>query len=264
MKTKLMILCLSLLLAACTPKENEEIFVKKIDHFMLTCKEPKELYGMLEHTFDLPVSWPYRNMGEFTSGGIEFGNCVLEAVDFKKAENIANIDGILGMAFEPAMKVSDIKDRLREKGFQEANIYSGHYWQNLVCNDLSTGGTVFFCEYQIPVSRPDKEPGGNLGIRYIEKVKIAYSDYTKALDLWRKLLVPHKETKEGFWEIEASPNIEIIKDDYDKFISFEVKVKSLEKARSFLSEKDLIGKDTGSSVYTDPQKTYGVLFEFTE
>ena len=261
MKSKLMILCLSLLLTACAPKESQEIFVKKIDHFMLTCKEPKELYNMLVYTFDLPISWSCRSMGTFTNGGVEFGNCVLEAIDFKIEEDIS---GIIGMAFEPAMKVSDIQDRLREKGFKETNLYSNQYWKNLICNDLSTVGTVFFCEYQIPVNRPEKEPGGNLGIRYVEKVKIAYSDYNKALDLWRKLLVPHKETKEGFWEIESSPNIEIIKSDYDRFISFEVKVKSLEKARSFLSEKDLIGEDTGSSVYTDPKKTYGVLFEFTE
>ena len=261
MKSKLMILCLSLLLTACAPKESQEIFVKKIDHFMLTCKKPKELYNMLVYTFDLPISWPYRSMGKFTSGGVEFGNCVLEAIDFKIEENIS---GIIGMAFEPAMKVSDIQDRLREKGFKETNLYSNQYWKNLICNDLSTGGTVFFCEYQIPVKKTEKEPGENLGIRYVEKVKIAYSDYNKALDLWRKLLVPHKETKEGFWEIESSPNIEIIKSDYDRFISFEVKVKSLEKVRSFLSEKDLIGEDTGSSVYTDPKKTYGVLFEFTE
>ena len=244
MKSKLMILCLSLLLTACAPKESQEIFVKKIDHFMLTCKEPKELYNMLVYTFDLPISWSYRSMGTF------------------KIEE--DISGIIGMAFEPAMKVSDIQDRLREKGFKETNLYSNQYWKNLICNDLSTGGTVFFCEYQIPVNRPEKEPGGNLGIRYVEKVKIAYSDYNKALDLWRKLLIPHKETKEGFWEIESSPNIEITKSDYDRFISFEVKVKSLEKVRSFLSEKDLIGEDTGSSVYTDPKKTYGVLFEFTE
>lgn len=261
MKSKLMILCLSLLLTACAPKESQEIFVKKIDHFMLTCKESKELYNMLVYTFDLPISWPYRSMGKFTSGGVEFGNCVLEAIDFKIEEDIS---GIIGMAFEPAMKVSDIQDRLREKGFKETNLYSNQYWKNLICNDLSTGGTVFFCEYQIPVKKTEKEPGGNLEIRYVEKVKIAYSDYNKALDLWRKLLVPHKETKEGLWEIESSPNIEIIKSDYDRFISFEVKVKSLEKARSFLSEKDLIGEDTGSSVYTDPKKTYGVLFEFTE
>lgn len=261
MKSKLMILCLSLLLTACAPKESQEIFVKKIDHFMLTCKEPKELYNMLVYTFDLPISWSYRSMGTFTSGGVEFGNCVLEAIDFKIEEDIS---GIIGMAFEPAMKVSDIQDRLREKGFKETNLYSNQYWKNLICNDLSTGGTVFFCEYQIPVKKTEKEPGGNLGLRYVEKVKIAYSDYNKALDLWRKLLVPHKETKEGFWEIESSPNIEIIKSDYDRFISFEVKVKSLEKVRSFLSEKDLIGEDTGSSVYTDPKKTYGVLFEFTD
>ena len=261
MKSKLMILCLSLLLTACAPKESQEIFVKKIDHFMLTCKEPKELYNMLVYTFDLPISWPYRSMDKFTSGGVEFGNCVLEAIDFKIEEDIS---GIIGMAFEPAMKVLDIQDRLREKGFKETNLYSNQYWKNLICNDLSTGGTVFFCEYQIPVKKTEKESGGNLGIRYVEKVKIAYSDYNKALDLWRKLLVPHKETKEGFWEIESSPNIEIIKSDYDRFISFEVKVKSLEKVRSFLSEKDLIGEDTGSSVYTDPKKTYGVLFNFTE
>jgi len=105
MKSKLMILCLSLLLTACAPKESQEIFVKKIDHFMLTCKEPKELYNMLVYTFDLPISWSYRSMGTFTSGGVEFGNCVLEAIDFKIEEDIS---GIIGMAFEPAMEVSDI------------------------------------------------------------------------------------------------------------------------------------------------------------
>jgi hypothetical protein len=46
--------------------------------------------------------------------------------------------------------------------------------------------------------------------------------------------------------------------------SLRIKVKSLEKVSDFLSTREMVGTKNEQRVITDPNKTFGILFEFFE
>jgi hypothetical protein len=112
--------------------------------------------------------------------------------------------------------------------------------------------------------RPEKIGGGPLGIEYVKELELRVKDKEKALQKWQNLLSPHLYSSDGSLAIGGGPRLCLVEADQDYIHSIKIKVKSLEKARKFLSTQGLLGKDKKFSVILNPDKTFGILFEILE
>jgi hypothetical protein len=55
-----------------------ELLVRQIDHIIIRSDEAEGLFRLFSEKLNLPVAWPYRSYGAFSSGGVGFGNVNIE------------------------------------------------------------------------------------------------------------------------------------------------------------------------------------------
>lgn len=255
--------------------------VKKIDHILLTPKDPKGLYDFLTRELKLPPAWDYRSYGEFASGAGFAGNVNLESALFED-ESIKTDSKITGIAFEPAaetgkiileLDAAKIPHQEPQPFFQGTGENKQKAWTTMGLTDLLPGTIIFTCEYHYPKEAFDgykkmvqdaleKSQGGPAGIEYVSEILLLVKDKPGALKKWQKFLAPSNE-KNGCFKIGNGPAIRIAESEKNCVRSIKFKVKSLEKARQFLKSKKILGSEKKDTVSTDPAKTFDILFEFS-
>src|SRR5688572_10906890 len=75
--------------------------VQYIDHIMIRCDEPAELFAFFSQTLQLPIAWPLADRGGVVSGGIGFGNVNIEAIKFPRQINNPTPTHLVGLALKP-------------------------------------------------------------------------------------------------------------------------------------------------------------------
>src|SRR4051794_40292921 len=89
--------------------------VRQIDHIMIETSEPVTLIELFSKTLGLPVAWPLKSYGPFTSGAVYAGNVNLEFIRFdtsrfgRPIDAMSRIDGarLTGIALEPQKSTAD-------------------------------------------------------------------------------------------------------------------------------------------------------------
>lgn len=244
---------------SCKQAHNIEI-VNRIDHFMLVSKNPKECYAFLTETCKLPIAWPYVDVGKYRSGGVYLGNCVFEVVEF----NRNSIFGIRGIAFTPSMKIEKVQEILKIRGINETTIDYQRYWTSLGVDNLISDALVFFCEYRKSVRYPKNSIGNLYGIKEVNKVFINTSNFTSSHKVWKKILTKHREIKKGLWKIKGSPFIELVAGTSDNIESLQLRVNDIKKIKALLLQNGMLDSEEMGIVKTDPEKSFGIVFEFIE
>jgi hypothetical protein len=260
--------------------------VEQIDHILLAPDNPRGLFDFFTQDLKLPVAWPFREFGSFVSGGVFAGNVNLEAAVFS-GDSVHPQSKIVGMAFEPLGSTEEIikeLDRRRIAHLDPQPFEMGpegnkmKLWTNTILKDMLPGSFIFFCEYHIyEIHNTDpsavrnqlkealiKIDGGPLGIEYISEVKIKVKEWDKALESWGNFLEPCEGFKNGCFDLGKGPKIRFLQTDTDCIDSLTIKVKSLKKAHDFLSSKEMVGTKDEQRIITDPNKTFGIIFEFVE
>jgi len=242
----------------------ETNLIKKIDHILLVPEKTDELLDLLLNKFELSSAWPFEDFGVFSSGGIKLGNVRLEVISFMN-----NYDfGIKGFAFEPALSIDKTISNLDNRNIKHyPPRHYKTYWTTLSMKDLKPRNPAFFCEYHFTndsASTIYKYPGGKLDIESIQSINITAIDLEKVLADWRNFLLPVTETTQGVWHLGNGPSLKFIKGDKDQIESITIKVKSLEKVKIYLEKNNYLGKVLFDSVSTDPEKTCGITFNFTQ
>lgn len=260
--------------------------IEQIDHILLVPDNPRALFDFFTQDLKLPVAWPFREYGSFASGGVFAGNVNLEAAVFS-GSSVNPQTKIVGIAFEPSGSTEEVVselDRRRIAHLDPQPFEMGSegnkikLWTNTVLKDMLPGSFVFICEYHIyrlhstdssAVRNQLKEAlikidGGPLGIEYVREVKIKVKERNKVLESWKRFLEPYEGFEDECFDLGKGPKIRLLEADVDCIDSLKIKVKSLEKAHSFLSSREMVGIKDGQRIIADPNKTFGILLEFVE
>ena len=257
---RILYICIVLVsILGCKQADNTRI-VKRIDHFMLESDKSKECYDFLTETCNLPIAWAYADTGYFRSGGVFLGNCILEPVEFNHIKRT----GITGIAFTPSVKIEDVQKILKDRGVNETTINYQREWTTLGIDNLVSNGGVFFCEYRNPSLSPMSIRDNVYGIKKVNKVTINTSNFSTSHLVWEKLLTKHKEPIKGFWTIKGSPSIELVEGSSDDIESLQIKVNNIDKVKALLLQNGMLDIKRREVVRTDPEKSFGIIFEFIE
>jgi hypothetical protein len=260
--------------------------IEQIDHILMVPDNPRDLFDFLAKDLKLPVAWPFREYGSFASGGVFAGNVNLEAAVLSGGQ-VNPLSKIVGLAFEPSRSTEEVIKELDRR--QIAHLDPQPYevgpegnrmklWTNTILDDMLPGSFVFICEYHIyKIHNTDpsavrnqlrealaKIDGGPLGIVYVSEVKIKVKERHKVLESWRKFLEPSAVIRDGCFDIGKGPKIRFLEADADRIDSLEIKVKSLERVHDLLSSKGMLGIEDKQRIVTDPNRTFGICFEFVE
>lgn len=276
--------------AAAHAQQRLQPVVQHIDHIMIRAQEPDELYAFFVDTLHLPVAWPLADRGGVTSGGVGFGNVIVEAIRFPGQSGEPSPTHLVGFAFKPMAldeSLAELKRRGIEYGEPRPFVTTGPdgtrttSFTNVTLSQFSDADRpaaatlhVFLSEYNpVYVDAEQRRArlrhelaaraGGPLGIRGVAAIVVGATDVDAANRLYEKLLEP-TERVSGVWRIGDGPAIRLVQADKNLVQGLLVRVVSLDRARAFLEERKLLGSASKTRVTIAPSKIQGVnivLFE---
>ncbi len=233
-------------------------FIRQIDHIVIDSDTPEALFHLFSEKLELPLGFPYKSYGAFSSGGVGFGNVILE---FIHAQGLH--PGLAGVAFEPAT-IEEASSTLDARGVKHdpaKPVYqpdpSGGQRLGWTTMELGLAADGFFlCKYNVSVeprrarirAELDARNGGPLGVDSVSEVVVGVRDLAAAEDQFRRLLGPPRQGETSVWTVGAGPAIRLVTDGQDHLKEVRVKVHSLQRARAYLKEQGLLGADSGNEL----------------
>ena len=221
--------------------------IRQIDHIMIRTGDPRELYGLFADTLQLPIAWPLTSpRAGVVTGGVGFGNVNVEAIQFPGQTDPR--PRLLGLALEPSALDHSLIELNRRGLISEkprplvARGPDGSprtLWTNVTLRPFSDSDNpadatihVFLNEYSPAYVNVDERRarlraqlvntgGGPLGVVDVKEVIIGVVDVEMARRLWQR-------------------------------------VASLERAKAFLRDKQLLGGEGAGQVTIDPSKIGGL------
>ena len=110
----------------------------------------------------------------------------------------------------------------------------------------------------------DSQKGGALGCRSVHEIVAGVKDFEDVQTRWRKFLGAEAEVAHGVWEIADGPSVRLVSSHENRIQSLVVKVSSLKKAETFLSEQGMLGASTDGGLRIAPEKIYGLDVRLVE
>ena len=268
--------------AAQTPAASPPI--RQIDHIMIRTGEPRELYGFFAETLRLPIAWPMTSpRSGVTTGGVGFGNVNVEAIQVPGQTD--SRPRLVGFAFEPSALDESLAE-LKRRGLRSAErrplVAPGPdgskrtLWTNVTLQDFSDSDNpgeatihIFLSEYSPAYVNVDERRvrlrsqladsnGGPLGVVDVKEVVVGAVNLETARQLWQKLLDPTPSTASNTWQIGGGPAVRLVSAKDNRVQALVIRVASLERARTFLRERQLLGADTAGQVTIDASKVGGL------
>ncbi len=264
----------------CRPSQGKVI--RQVDHILIASNDANELFSLLSETFELPVVWPMGNYGRFTSGGVSAGNVNLEVVNMPVSTADNARSQIIGFALEP----EPLKDSLKE--LDARGITHGvsvpftildstgsvtTLWNSVALPDISNNYIIIFlCEYShdLPAQRNKtlgelmSRNGGPLSIKSVEEIVIGTTYMQESKDKWQLLLEPLSPSSQSVWHLEAGPAIHLIEAEKDGIYELVINVRSLDQARDFLAEHDLLGINIRDEITVIDSYLQGLTIKLVE
>jgi hypothetical protein len=106
--------------------------------------------------------------------------------------------------------------------------------------------------------------GGPLGVIDVKEVIIGAVDVEMARRLWQRLLDPTPSATSNTWPIGTGPAVRLVPASENRVQALLIRVASLERAKAFLREKQLLGADAAGQVTIDPSKIGGLDLRLLE
>ena len=240
------------------PEPAANAFIHQIDHIVIDSDSPEALFHLFLEKLELPLGWPFRSYGTFSSGGVGFGNVILEFIHMPDLH-----PGVAGVAFEP----SSIEEAL--SGLDARNVKHGPaepVYQPDTSGGKRLGWTTvdlllpvdgfFLCKYNTPViprrvrisQELQARKGGPLGIASVVEVVVGVRDLPAAQVKFRNLLGPPRQGEPSVWAVGDGPAVRLVADKQDRLAIVKVKVHSLERARTYLKAENMLGDSRGKEL----------------
>jgi PKD repeat protein len=258
--------------------------IKQVDHLVVQLPGPERVFNLFSGDLGLPVAWPMVNYGEFSSGGVTFGNVNMELLngseEMRQQGLIPDGNGIVGVAFQPSgplgstvktLDVYQVPHGPIEPFNETENGTTSTLWNNLELSNMMPGSMIFYCEYTFNQTgfRHEMEQslaaanGGALGITRMKEITVEYADQS-VLEKWQRLLpgVPGEspEWRDGGEGV----TVHLVKSGRNAISSITVQVKSLERAKTVLEEKGLLGAVSEGKISINPDTISGLQVYVTE
>lgn len=262
---------LSVLISCDNSSDESKSIIQNVDHIMLISENAEEVKNFMDDVLKLPESWPYTYMNGFSTGGVFAGNVRLEAAD-----NLTYLGGntISGFAFEPDCSGNEVIEEMNKRGIENSILETHENYRTIDVTDILPNSWIFFCEFFTNKEKRqakwdkdkalfDQQQGGPLGIEYVSEITIFVKDDAN-INIWEKLLSPVKKEKGNLFKLKKGLSIRLTISEADYISSIRFKVKSIDAARDYLKNENILGKDESGVVGTDPDITHGILFEFKE
>jgi len=264
--------------------DSEKGIVNRIDHVLIVPENPSKFFSFLSEELQLPIVWNYQSFGDFSTGGVFSGNVNLEVLHHNGLEAETSIGGIafepLGTTEETITQMDQRKIKYKEPVFNGKPVVNNgkvdkrKCWTTTDIENILPGSWIFFCEYYFDKAKRqlrnkerkellEERNGGPLGIEYVSEISLMVDSENRMKD-WRNLLAPVNEKTNYVFEIGDGPTIRFVKSDRNCIYAIRFHVKSIETVRSYLVGNKIIGNGDVDVITTNPDKTYGVLFEFSE
>ncbi|MGI8785011.1 MAG: hypothetical protein ACR2L2_15340 [Acidobacteriota bacterium] len=270
--------------AAQEPSRSPRAIIKQVDHVMIPTSEMDQLYSLLSDTLRLPIVYAYQPWTEkFQSGLVCAGNVNLEALPSRPKEPSAEspVARFSGIAFEPtstSISVEELAARTLEYAGPFPYTVTGPdgqkrtRWTTVGLRTLSRGLSAFLCEYNFDVEARrqvhrqelEKRDGGPIGLESVDEIILGTPDLDDAIARWQKVLDPLTPAAAGFWRIGNGPAIRLIQSDKNAILALVLKVKSLERAKSFLAANNLLGEHSDKHLGFDRSKVQGLDIRLVE
>jgi catechol 2,3-dioxygenase-like lactoylglutathione lyase family enzyme len=257
--------------------------IRQIDHVMIRTGDPRELYAFFADTLQLPIAWPLTSpRAGVMTGGVGFGNVNVEAIQFPGQTDPR--PRLLGFAFEPSAldeSLIELKRRGLTSGERRPLVATGPdgskrtLWTNVTLRQFSDSDSpadatihIFLGEYSPTYVNVDERRarlraqlvnngGGPLGVIDVKEVIIGAVDVEMARRLWQRLLDPTPSAAHT-WQIGTGPAVRLVRASENRVQALLIRVASLERAKAFLREKQLLGGDSAGQVTIDPSKIGGL------
>ena len=98
----------------------------------------------------------------------------------------------------------------------------------------------------------------------VKEVVIGAIDVEMARRLWQRLLDPTPSDTSNTWQIGAGPAVRLVPSAENRVQALLIRVSSLDRAKAFLREKQLLGVDAAGQVTIDPSKIGGLDLRLVE
>jgi hypothetical protein len=231
---------------------------RQIDHIVINSDHPEQVFRLFSEKFGLPLGWPYKSYGTFSSGGVGLGNVIIEFTQLAKTRS-----GVASVALEPgsvAEAVTGLDARGLKRGAPNPVLQKDRSgadrlgWTTIRLQSQLAG--FFFCKYEMDVNvrratmqrELEERVGGPLGIEAATEVVVGARDMAAAEREFRGLLGEPRFGEKSVWAVGSGPAIRLIADKEDHLAMLRVRVKSLDRARAFLRGENLLGEDTGREI----------------
>ena len=258
--------------------------IRQIDHIMIRTGTPQEMYAFFSETLGLPVAWPITSpRAGVVTGGVGFGNVNVEAIQFPGQTD--SRPRLVGLAFEPS-RLEESLSELNSRGITSgerrpltaigADGAKNTLWTNVTLRQFSDADNpanatlhIFLSEYSPTYvnveerrSRLRKQlverSGGPLGVVDVKEVIIGSKDLEMARRLWQTLLNPAGSALPNTWHVGSGPAIRLVSATEDRIQTLVIRVASLDRAKAFLREKQLLGAESDGHAAIDPPKVGGL------
>lgn len=100
--------------------------------------------------------------------------------------------------------------------------------------------------------------GGALGMERVLEIVASVKDYERSNRNWEKLLSPAAPPGPGLYEIADGPAVRLVPGARDEIRGLVFEVSDLDKAKTFLREKDMLDSTLSGEVRVDPAKIQGL------
>lgn len=252
--------------------------VKKIDHISIRCSDPDGLFNTLTVTLGLPVAWPLASYDVFTTGGCYAGNTNIETLRFNSApESTTSIYGIVFESYPLSDVIYQFKQRGADPGepVDQTRIIDNQQvkvWTNVLLNALGNDQyIVYLCEYtpEMEKSLANRAqaatgPLGGIGLVGVKEITIGTAQPDQLRDQWKEIFAPATMSADGLLSFEPGPGIRISSNADEIITGLVLEVASLETARDFLVQKDLLGNSSEGRISINPDKVQGLNITLVE
>lgn len=142
-------------------------------------------------------------------------------------------------------------------------------------SELFRNGMAFLCEYNktfanVAQGRLNRQVelkaknGGPLGLEGTHEIVVGAKNIEAAQKYWQQLFDPIAPTSSGLWHIGDGPAIRLAPHTQDGLLALVWKVTSLERARVFLKEQNMLGVSTEQQLSIAPAKMFGLDIRLVE
>ncbi len=261
--------------------------VRQVDHLLIESDDPESLFKLFAAALLLPEAWPVTDSQGFVSGGVGAGNTNIEFFRYATPKNVPKRKAAqahyAGIAFEPYPLSNSLRE-MQVEGIPYSSPQPyvstlpkgtrGVAWTTVALPSHSKAGmSIFLYEYSPEFLKVDVRRkqlgnrlllngGGPLGIQSLREIIIEASSLEKSLSEWRKLL--GSPASIGLWQVGSSPAIRIVRGARDRIQRLIFRVESMDRAKSYLREKQMLGLETSREASIKPSKVQGLDLRLAE